>query len=83
MLGVHINTVLDFKEHLAHSTKDVRLIAKALARRNLSPPYKTLIIEQLFKSKYHATHLRVFTDPQLTEIDRILNKALRLATGKI
>ena len=83
MLGVHINTVLDFKEHLAHITKDVRLLAKALARRNLSPPYKTLIIEQLLKSKFHATHLGVFTDPQLTEIDRILNKALRLATGII
>jgi hypothetical protein len=81
MLGVHINTILDLKEHLAHLTKDVRIIAKTLARRNLSPPYKTLVIEQLLKSKYHATHLGVFTDPQLTEIDRILNKALRLATG--
>ena len=81
MLGVHINTILDFKEHLTHITKDVRLIAKTLARRNLSPPYKTLVIEQLLKSKYHATHLGVFTDRQLTEIDRILNKALRLATG--
>ena len=81
MLGVHINTVLDFKEHLAHITKDVKLIAKTLARRNLSPPYKTLVIEQLLKSKYHATHLGIFTDRQLTEIDRILNKALRLATG--
>ena len=81
MIGVHINTILDFKEHLAHITKDVRLIAKTLARRKLSPPYKTLVIEQLLKSKYHATHLGVFTDRQLTEIDRILNKALRLATG--
>ncbi len=81
MLGVHINTVLDFKEHLAHITKDIRLIANALARRNLSPPYRTLTIEQLLKSKYYATHLGVFTDRQLTEIDRILNKALRLTTG--
>ena len=38
MLGVHINTILDFREHLAHITKDVRIIAKTLARRNLSPP---------------------------------------------
>ncbi len=81
MLGVHINIILDFKEHLAHITKDARLIAKALARRKLSPPYKTLVLEQLLKSKYHATHLGVFTNRQLTEIDRILNKALRLATG--
>ncbi len=81
MLGVHINTVMVFKEHLAHITKDVRLIAKTLARRNFSPPYKNLVIEQLLESKYHATHLGVFTNRQLTEIDRILNKALRLATG--
>ena len=73
MLGVHINTILDFKEHLTYITKDVKLLAKTLARRNLSPPYKTLVIEQLLKSKYHATHLGVFTDRQLTEIDRILN----------
>jgi hypothetical protein len=81
LLGVHINTTLDFKEHLAHITKDVRLLAKALAKRKLSPPYKTLVIEQLLKSKYHATHLGVFIDRQLTYIIRILNRALRLATG--
>ncbi len=81
MLGVHVNPTLYFREHLAHITKDVRLLAKTVAKRNLSPPYKTLVIEQLLKSKYHATHLRVFTDRQLTEIDRILNRALRLATG--
>ena len=82
MLGVHINTVLDFKEHLAHITKDVRLVAKALAKRNLSPPYKTPIIENLLKSKYHATQLGVFTDPKHTEQDRILKKATNLATSK-
>jgi hypothetical protein len=42
MIGVHINTTLNFQEHLAHITKDVRLLAKALTKRNLSPPYKTL-----------------------------------------
>ncbi len=77
MLGIHITTTLDFREHLAHITKDVRLLAKALAKRNLSPPYKTLVIEQLLKSKYHATHLCVFNDRQMSEIDGILNKALR------
>ena len=81
MLGVHINTTLNFQEHLAHITTYVRLLAKALTKRNLSPPYKTLVIEELLKSKYHATHLGVFTDRQLTDIDRILKRALRLATG--
>jgi hypothetical protein len=80
MLGVHITTTLDFKEHIAHVTKEVRLLAKILAKRKLSPPYKALVIEQLLKSKYHATHLGVFTNRQLTDIDRILNRALRLAT---
>ncbi len=37
MLGVHISTTLDFREHLTHITKDVRLLAKALAKRKLSP----------------------------------------------
>ncbi len=81
VLGVHINTTLNFQEHFAHITKDVRLLAKALTKRHLSPPYKTLVTEQLLKSKYHATHLGVFTYRQLTDIDRILNRALRLATG--
>jgi hypothetical protein len=81
MLGVHINTTLDFREHLAHMIKDVRLLAKALSKRKLSPPYKTLVIEQLFKSKYHPTNLGVFNDRQLSEIDDILNRALRMATG--
>ena len=44
MLGVHINTILDFKGHLAHITKDVKLLDNALAKRKLSPPYKTLVI---------------------------------------
>ncbi len=81
MLGVHISTTLDFREHLTHITKDVRLLAKALAKHKLSPPYKTLVIEQLLKSKNHATHIGVFNDKQLSEIDGIINKARRLATG--
>jgi hypothetical protein len=32
MLGVHINPVLDFRGHLAYITKDVRKLAKALAK---------------------------------------------------
>jgi hypothetical protein len=49
MLRVHINTVLDFREHHTHITKDVRKLAKALTRQKLSPSYKTLVIEQLLK----------------------------------
>ncbi len=81
MLGVHINHVLDFREHLTHITKDVRKIAKTLAKRRLSPSLNTLVIEQLLKSKYHATHLGVFNDRQYTEIDGILNRAMRQAKG--
>jgi hypothetical protein len=77
MLGVHVNPVLDFREHLDHITKDVRKLAITIAKRKLSPFLKTLVIEQLHKSKYHSTHLGVFNDRQLTEIDGILNRALR------
>jgi hypothetical protein len=81
MLGVHINPMLDFRDHFLHITKDVKKLANALAKRKLSPPLKTLAIEQLLKSKYHATHLGVFNERQLTTIDGILNKAMRQAIG--
>ena len=81
MLGVHINPILDFREHFLYITKDVRKLARTLAKRNLSPNLKTIAIEQLLKSKYHATHLGVFNERQLTTIDGILNKALRQALG--
>jgi hypothetical protein len=78
MLGVHINPMLDFREHFLHITKDVKKLAKALAKRKLSPPpLKTLAIEQLLKCKYHATHLGVLNERQLTIVDGILNKATR------
>jgi len=73
MLGVHIDPILDFREHFTHVTKDIRKIARALTNRKLSPQYKTLVVEQLLKSKYHATHLGVLNDRQLTTIDGILN----------
>ncbi len=79
MLGVHINPFLNFREHFVHITKDVRLLAKALINRKLSPPYKTLVVEQLVKSKYHATDLGVLNDRQLTTIDGIVNKAMSQA----
>jgi hypothetical protein len=81
MLGVHINPMLDFREHFLHITKDVKKLAKALAKRKLSPPLKSIAIEQLLKSKYHATHLGVFNVRQLTSIDGIINKAMRQALG--
>jgi hypothetical protein len=81
MLGVHVNPVLDFREHFTHITKDVCKLAKALTSRKLSPPYKTLVIEQLLEFKYHAKNLGIINDRQLTTIDGILNKAMRQALG--
>jgi hypothetical protein len=42
MLGVHINPMLDFREHFLHVTKEVKKLAKALAKRKLSPSLKWL-----------------------------------------
>ena len=81
MLGVHISPMLDFREHFLHITKDVKKQAKTLAKRKLSPSLKSLVIEQLLKFKYRATHLGVFNERQLTTIDGILNKAMRQAIG--
>jgi hypothetical protein len=81
MLGVHINPMLDFREHFLYITKDVKELAKVLAKRKLSPPLKSIAIEQLLKSKYHATHLGKLNERQLTTIDGILNKAMRRNLG--
>jgi hypothetical protein len=81
MSGVHINPMLDFREHFLHITKDVMKLAKTLAKRKLSPSLKSLAIEQQLKSKHHATYLGVFNERQLTTIDGILNKAMRQAIG--
>jgi hypothetical protein len=32
MLGVHINPMLDFRDHLKHITTDIRKLAKALEK---------------------------------------------------
>ena len=37
------------------------------------------MIEHILKAKYHAIHLGVFNDRHLTEIDGILNRAMRQA----
>ncbi len=82
MRGVHINPMLDFREHFLHITKDVKKLAKVLAKRKLNPSLKTLAIdEQLLKLKYPATHLGVFNERQLTTIDDIFNKAMKQALG--
>jgi hypothetical protein len=47
--------MLDFREHFLHITKDVKKLAKALAKRMLSPPLKSLAIEQLLKYAMLAT----------------------------
>jgi len=73
--------VLDFKEHHTYITKDVRKLAKTLAKQKLSLTHKTTIVEQLLKSKYHATHLGVFNERQLSNIDGILNKVMRKSIG--
>jgi hypothetical protein len=44
MLGVHINPMLDFREHFLHITKDVKKLAKALAKLKLIPPLKIVAI---------------------------------------
>ena len=57
MLEVDIIIVMDFREHHVHITKEVRKLTKFLTNRKLSPAFKTLVINQLPKSKYHAIHL--------------------------
>ena len=81
MLGVKINPMLDFMDHLKHIIMEVRKLARDLTKRRLSPNRKQLVIDQLLKTNYHATHLGIFTDSQLDTIDRILNKAARNALG--
>jgi hypothetical protein len=73
--------MLDFRDHLKHITTEVRKLARVLTRRRLSSNRKHLVIYQLLKSKYHATHIGIFTDSQLDTIDKIVNKAARNALG--
>ena len=61
MLGVQINPMLDFRDHLKHITTEVRKLARGLTKRRLYINQKQLVIDQLLKSKYHATHLGIFT----------------------
>jgi hypothetical protein len=75
--------MLDFIYYLKHVTTDVRLIAKVLTKRKLPSSRKILLIDQLLKSKYHATHLGLFIDKQLEKVDKTLNKAAINAIGFI
>jgi hypothetical protein len=81
MLGVQINPMLDFRDHLKHITTEFRQLARVLAKRRLSPNRKHLVIDQLLKSKYHATHQGIFTYTQLHTIDNVHNNAARNARG--
>jgi hypothetical protein len=81
MLGVQINPMLGFKKHLKHITIEVRKLARVLTKRRISPNRKQLVIDQLLRSKYHATHLGIFAASQLDIIDKILNIAERNAMG--
>jgi hypothetical protein len=83
MLGVHIILMLDFRDHLKRVTSDVRHLAKVLTKRLLSPNRKNQVIDELLKSKYHATHQGIFTDKQLETIEKLLDKAARNALGII
>jgi hypothetical protein len=51
MLGVHINPMLNFRDHLKRITTYIRMLAKALTKRLLSPNGKKIVIEQLLKSE--------------------------------
>jgi hypothetical protein len=75
--------MLDFRDHLNHVTSEVRHLAKALTKRLLSSNKKKQVIDELLNSKYHATHLGIFTDNQLETIDKLLNKAARNTLGLI
>jgi hypothetical protein len=73
--------MLDIKGHLKYITTEVTQIVRVLAKRRLSPKRKQLVIDQLLKSKYHSTHLGIFTDSQLDTVDKIFNKAAKQALG--
>ena len=79
MLGVHINPMLDFRDHIKHVTSDVRQLTKTPTKRLLPPNRKKQVIGQLLKSNYHASHLSIFTNKQLETIDKLLNKPARNA----
>ncbi len=81
MMGVHINPMLNFRDHLKHIIVHVRKLAKVLTRRLLSPNREKLVIDQLLKFKCHAIHLGIFTDKQLETIDKLLNKAAGNSLG--
>jgi hypothetical protein len=81
ILGGQINPILDFTEHLKHITAEVKKLARVLTTRRLSPKRKQLVIDKLLKSKYHATHLGIFTDSQLDTSAKILINATSNALG--
>jgi len=73
--------MLDFRDHLKYITTEFRKLAWVLTKRRLYPNRKQLVIDQLHKSKFHATHIGIFTYSQLDTIDKILNKARKNSLG--
>jgi len=83
MLGLQLYPMLYFRDHLKHVATKFRQLPGVLTKKRLFPNWKQLVINQLLKSKYHATHLGIFTDIQLEIIEKILDKAARNVLGLI
>ena len=47
LLGVHLNTILNFTDHYNHITDQVKKLAQALRRAHLSPDRKLRVVETL------------------------------------
>ena len=59
------------------------MTCQSASKETSTPNRKKLEIDKLLKSKYHATHILIFTNIQLETIDKILDKAARNALGLI
>ena len=81
VLGVHVNHMLNFRDHFQATTKDVRKLIRTLQNFKLSGGRKIQVIDRLLLAKYHAMHLGIFTEQQLTVIDSMINSAVRKAKG--
>ena len=81
VLGVHLNHMLNFTEHFNETTKDVRKLIHTLQNFKLSGARKILVIDHMIIAKYHAMHLGLFSEQQLSIIDSMINSAIRKAQG--
>ncbi len=81
MLEVHINPMLDFRDHLKHIIVDVRKLAEVVTKILLSPNRGKLVIDQLLKSKYHAIHLGICPDNQCLSSEKRFRSNPKLCNG--